>query len=204
MKNIMAMFFSFFLLGCSTPNLNFFDSSTTIIQLPLPTLDNGYTHLTTRVITSSKEYKGFLSAIDTQSNWDHKVAFGMTIGKAKINFQQENLLIFRYRSAWKAVPKILSSKDANVTVGIEESSEKIGAVAQAFFYKVSKKIKKITFKSKQRIVIVNNKRNTLAIPKECIAWFDGCNHCIRSATGRAMCTKRYCKKKAAFRCVKWQ
>jgi len=203
MKNIMIMFFSFFLLGCSTPNLHFFDSSAAIQQLPLPTLDHGYTHLTTRVITSSKEYKGFLSVIDAQSKWDHKVAFGITIGKAKINFQKENLLIFRYRSAWKAVPTMLSSKDSNVTVGIEESSEKIGAVAQVFFYKVSKKIKKITFKSKQRIITVKNQKNTLAVPKECIAWFDGCNHCIRSATGRAMCTKRYCKKKTAFRCVKW-
>jgi len=203
-KNSIIVLCSLVLLGCSTPNLNFFSPHTTLSALSLLHLDRGYTHLSTRVITTYKEYKGFLSSIDAQGGWDHKVAFGITIGKSKIDFQKENLIVYRYRSAFEADAKILSSKEGNVTVGIEESHTKIGAIAQVFFYKVSKKIKKITFKSKQRIDTIKNTHNTSIIPKECIAWFDGCNHCIRSATGRAICTKRYCKKKTAFRCVKWQ
>jgi len=160
--------------------------------------------MSTRVITSPKEYSAFLSTIDAQSGWEHKAAFGIAIGKSKIDFQKENLLVYRYRSALKADSKILSSKEGNVTVQIGESTVKIGAVAQAFFYKISKKIKKITFRSKQRIDTVKNSKNSKTVPKECIAWFDGCNHCIRSATGRALCTKRYCRQKTAFRCVKWQ
>jgi len=199
---------SFLLSGCTTPSLDFFKSGQGIRALALPSIDHGYRHLQTRVITSLDEYTAFLHTIDTQQDWDHKVAFGMTMAKAEIDFAKENLLIYRHmvNSSSKAVvPKILSVKENRAVILLEEQGAKsTGTLYQAFFYTVSKKITQVTFKSKQRVVTVKNSKQTSVIPKECIAWFDGCNHCIRAATGRALCTKRYCKKKAAFRCVKWE
>ncbi len=199
---------SLLLSGCSTSTLDFFKSTQGIRTLTLPSIDRGYRHLQTRVITSSDEYTAFLHAIDAQENWDHKVAFGMTIAKAQIDFTKENLLIYRHMvsSFSKAVvPKILSIKENHAVILLEEQGAKsTGTLYQAFFYTVSKKITQVTFKSKQRVVTVKNSKQTLVIPKECIAWFDGCNHCIRAATGRALCTKRYCKKRGEFCCVKWQ
>jgi len=199
---------SFLMLGCSTSSLNLFKTHTSLSLLSLPTMDHGYRNLTTRVISSVQEYKAFLSSIDAQRNWEHKAAFKGKIAGIKIDFGKENLLIYRYRSkvaARAVISQSTSSTDKTPVVILEELGSTVTErLDQVFFYTVAKEIKKITFKSKQGVVTVKNSRSRTVVPKTCIAWFDGCNHCIRSASGHAICTKRYCKQKAAFRCVKWK
>ena len=197
------------LSGCSVsmPSINLFKGSHVLSPLLLPAADSGYSNLETRVITTEKEYKSFLSAIDTQRYWEHKVAFGMKVAKAHIDFRKENLLIYRYRggAAKAAIAKIVAVGDTNATIQITDSGKALSSSeAQAFFYKVSKKILEVRFQSKQRVVTVKNTKSAAVVPKECIAWFDGCNHCIRSSRGRPLCTKRYCKEKKPFRCIRWQ
>lgn len=197
------------LSGCSVPmpSISLFKSSHALSQLSLPTADSGYSNLKTRVITTEKEYKSFLSAIDTQRYWEHKVAFGMKVAKAHIDFRKENLLIYRYRggASRAAMAKTVAVGDTNATIQITDSGKALSSsAAQAFFYKVSKKILKVRFQSKQRVVTVKNTKSAAVVPKECIAWFDGCNHCIRSSHGKPLCTKRYCKEKKPFRCIRWQ
>ena len=204
---IKIVFFVLILVGCSVPPINLFKGGSPLSLLSLPTADSGYSNLKTRVITTDKEYKAFLSAIDTQRYWEHKVAFGMKVAKAHIDFRKENLLIYRHRSRGSkaASVKTVSHNENNVTVEVTESNETLPArAAQAFFYKVSKKIPKVRFQSKQRVVTVKNTKSSSTVPKECIAWFDGCNHCIRSSHGKPLCSKRYCKEKKPFRCIKWQ
>ena len=197
------------LMGCNVPmpSINLFKGGHTLSQLSLPVVDSGYSNLKTRVITTEKEYKAFLTAIDSQHYWEHKVAFGMKIAKAHIDFQTENLLIYWHRgtTAKAVAAKIVTVDDTNATIEIITSDKAIPATAaQAFFYKVSKKILKVRFQSEQQVITVKNAKNGAMIPKECIAWFDGCNHCIRSSHGKSLCTKRYCKEKKPFRCIRWQ
>ena len=197
------------LAGCNVPmsSVSLFGGSHGISQLSLPAADSGYSNLKTRVITTEKEYKAFLSAIDTQRYWEHKVAFGMKIAKAHIDFGKENLLIYRHRrsNAKTAVVKAVAAKDTNATIQIGVPEKALpSSIAQAFFFKVSKKILKVRFQSRQRVVTVKNTKSAATVPKECIAWFDGCNHCIRSGQGKPLCTKRYCKEKKPFRCIRWQ
>ena len=206
---IKAIILSLLLAGCNVPlpSLDLFKGGSTLSPLSLPSVDSGYANLQTRVITTEKEYRAFLSAIDTQKHWEHKVAFGMKVAKAHVDFRRENLLIYRHHGSGSKVvkAKIASAGDTNATVQIIASEKPLLArTAQAFFYRVSKKILTVRFQSKQQVVTVKNTQSSSVVPRECIAWFDGCNHCIRSSTGRALCTKRYCKKKGAFRCVKWQ
>ena len=208
MKTLLTGMLLLLFTSCSTPTLDFLKQSGALTQLPLPSVERGYSHLTTRVITSDVEYKAFLKAIDLQAGWEHKVEFGIAIAKINIEFNRENLLIYRFRPGISSLPvtsHIVSTTETNATVLLTEGQKKaVVKTAQAFFYKVAKSIKKVTFKNNKRIVTVSNNKGHTSVPKECIAWFDGCNHCIRSATGQTLCTKRYCRKKAAFRCVKWQ
>lgn len=202
------VFFIWFLSGCSVPSINLFKSSM-ISQIPVLPADSGYANLHTRVISSKQEYKAFLGAIDTQKHWEHKLAFAMQIAKNPIDFEKENLLIYRHSS--QHADKILSSRlatasDTGVVIELDERNSTLPSQrVQLFLYKVSKKLPKAIFKSKKRTVTVkNSSRQGSVVPRECIAWFDGCNHCIRSNKGQALCTKRYCKKKDPFRCIKWQ
>ncbi len=209
LQTIKILSFSLALLGCSVPSINLFKGSGTIVQLAVPSADSGYTNLQTRVISSQQEYKAFLAAIDTQKGWEHKIEFGMMIAKAHLDFRQENLLIYRHpsvRGAKRVRAKIVANSDSNATIRVEEGSVALPPrSAQAFFYKVSKKIPKVIIKSKRRVLTIKNStKHRTVVPQECIAWFDGCNHCIRSDKGRALCTKRYCRKKDPFRCIKWQ
>jgi len=201
-------------IGCSVPSLDFLPGGSTISPLSLPVSDHGYRHLHTSVITTQKDFQSLLNTIDAQEGWDHKVAFGIKIGKASINFRKQNLLIYRYTStssAFTADSKIRASKETNTTVWIEEKpSTGTNPTAHAFFYTVSKSVKKVHFQSIGGEEAVENIQSKVAapppsaIPKKCIAWFDGCNHCIRSSTGKPLCTKRHCKQKGDYRCMKWQ
>lgn len=208
-RSLKIIFLVWLLVGCNIPVPHLFSGgSGAVKRLSLPSVDRGYVHLKTRVITTDKEYAAFLSAIDTERSWEHKVAFGIKIAKESIDFRKQNLMIYRHpmsSNPKKLIAKAIRVDEANATVHLAESNESISsAAAQAFFYKVSKKLNKVIFKSKQNVVTVKNVQDTSVVPKECIAWFDGCNHCIRANTGKRMCTKRYCKKKDVFRCVKWQ
>ncbi|NKQ40923.1 MAG: hypothetical protein HF962_05060 [Sulfurovum sp.] len=205
---LKVIIISIVLIGCNTSPLSLFVGSTSFSQLSLPTSDHGYSNLRTRVISSYDEYKAFLRGVDSQKNWDTKVTFGIKIAKQHINFKKDNLLIYRHPASVTPIAlatKTLSSQETNATVFIykDESKSKKKAKYHAFFYKVSKKIKNITFKNKNKAVTIKNSRKSSVVPKECAAWFDGCNHCIRSSEGRIICTKRYCKAKGKFRCVKW-
>ena len=209
LQTLKILFFSLLLLGCSVPPVDLFRGSGTVAQLAVPSVDSGYTNLRTRLISSQQEYKAFLAAVDTQKGWEHKIEFGMTIAKAHLDFRQENLLIYKHpsvRGAKRVRAKILANADSNTTIRVEEERVALPPrSAQAFFYKVSKKIPKVIIKSKKRVLTIKNStKHRAVVPKECIAWFDGCNHCIRSNNGRPLCTKRYCKKKDPFRCIKWQ
>jgi len=196
------------LSGCSTPTLHLPGSTQKIRQLPLPTVDRGYRHLKTRVITSNEEYQAFLHAVEKQEGWERKVAFGMKVAKAKVDFSHEHLLIYRHtvRKGERLLQiKQHSVQEHNATVILEAAKTAVPAqTAQAFFYAVDQKIKRVIFKSPTSRVTVKNSKNSTVAPQECIAWFDGCNHCIRTASGRSLCTKRHCKQKGKFRCVKWQ
>ncbi len=207
-KTGLALFALLFVFaGCNVPMPISFGSSSSIKQLKLPTFDSGYANLQTRVIETKQEYKAFLSDIDSQSGWDKKVAFGINIGKQQVDFSRNNLMIYRHYTASPSVvgTKLISSDEKNATIEIiKKSDSSKGGKYHAFFYEVSKKIKQVTFKGSKKVVTVQNSRNKSAVPKECIAWFDGCNHCIRSADGRSLCTKRYCKTKGEFKCIKWK
>jgi len=202
----VSIIFSYILLGCSVPSFGI-GSNTTFARILLPALDSGYRNLHTRVIISKREYQAFLGSVERQREWDKKVQFAVKLEKANINFREENLLIYRYHTVDSKIhqSKITAAKDHNITVRLTETKQNIPTgKAQVFFYKVSKKIPSIQFRGKQSVVVIKNKHQASAAPRECIAWFDGCNHCIRSGLGKPLCTKRYCSKKGAFRCVKWQ
>jgi len=205
---IKIVLLSWLLMGCNMPPIDLFKGgSDTLSLLTLPAMDSGYANLQTRVIVSKDEYKAFLDAVDAQGHWEHKVAFGMKIAKESISFRTHNLLLYKYQDP-KGITvqaNILHSDENNATVKISKTEKSLPAHApQMFFLKVSKKIAKVTFVSPLNRITIENSQNKSIIPKECIAWFDGCNHCIRSNTGKALCTKRYCKKKGSFRCMKWQ
>ena len=175
---------------CSSP-------SDLVSRVSAPMKDSSYLKLSNRVITSQDEYNAFISRT------------AVKIKETNINFGKSNLIVYRHMensgsTLIKPKPPVIN--DRNATINIERIVAKAGTADMVFyglFYKVDKKIKRITFRSSQGDIVILNTKDS-SIPPECIAWFDGCNHCMRGSDGRAMCTKKYCKNKGEFRCIKWE
>ena len=194
-----AIFFIVIFSACSNINLKlpWNSSSDLVSRISAPIKDSSYLRLSNRVITSQNEYNAFISRT------------AVKIKEANINFGKSNLIVYRHMensgsTLIKPKPPVVS--DTNATITIERIVAKVGTADMVFyglFYKVDKKIKRITFRSSQGDIVILNAKDS-SIPRECIAWFDGCNHCMRGTNGRVMCTKKYCKNKGDFRCVKWE
>ena len=77
----------------------------------------------------------------------------------------------------------------------------------ALAYKIKKSVIDITFDNdvKKEIILNNNIQLSSdgKVPRECLAWYDGCNDCGRRGK-EVVCTERYCVHHDKFRCTKWR
>jgi hypothetical protein len=58
--------------------------------------DNGYEYFDSMVITSSQDFNAFLNEVSQQQRWSYKQAFVDTLLNAKIDFNQEALVLLRH------------------------------------------------------------------------------------------------------------
>ena len=190
----------------------------TIVRIPIPFKESGYSHITTKLYTSQKDFTTFLEKVKQQKYWQERAKTNF-ISSLKINpidFTKYNLLIYimaESSSANKLTIDPPKGDNAHVEININRETPKEGqrGTADMAYYALAYKIKKsvidITFDNGVKKEIILNNNIQLAsdgkVPKECLAWYDGCNDCMRKAQ-EVVCTERYCVHHDKFRCTKWR
>ena len=193
-------------------------SQDTIVRLPIPFKESGYTHITTKLYTSEKDFTTFLEKVKQAKYWQEKEKTNF-ISSLKINpidFTKYNLIIYimaEGSSANKLTIDPPKGDNAHVEININRETAKEGyaSTADMAYYALAYKIKKsvidITFDNglKKEIILNNNIQlgSNVKVPKGCIAWYDGCNDCGRRGND-VVCTKRYCVHHDKFKCTKWR
>lgn len=192
-------------------------NSTTIANIPIPVREHGYSNFETQVIRTQNEMDGFMESVNQQANWNQKANFLESLSLKPIDFGLYNLLIYRITEASGST--ILSvdapkGDENNITIMIGRDEPSIGTTDMAYYalaYKVAKGVQSVTFdngvekKTIENQTITSKQTNTIAVPSQCLEWFDGCNNCGRvSEEGIPVCTEKHCDSYGEFRCTKWK
>jgi len=171
-----------------------------IKNITLPFREIGYSQHSSQVIVSKKVFDDFITQIGNGDNWNKKTEVLEALQNANIDFKKNNLIFYRITRGSGSIKLdvdnsniILNNND--ITINIKESLPSVGTDDMAYYalaYEVNKTIETITFDNKKQKVIVENKGSDMIVPKNCTAWFDGCNNCQKVTGNRTICTARAC------------
>ena len=222
MKRVLTLLLlSIFFIACNSSTM----SKENIIKGPNPPMpvervdipfrDFGYSYFSSTLIDSQASLDEFLLKIMSKDNWRGKTLFLKKLQEDTIDFEVYNLLFYKITEVSGSIrlrpetPKIKTTTEHHVTVKIERVSPEIHTDDMAYYglaYKIGKDITDITFDNSKQKVVIENKASDMIVPKNCRAWFDGCNDCAVIERGMNACTLRACiiDKPEDFRCTKWE
>ncbi len=178
--------------------------------------DGGYSYLPSTIIDSQKALDEFLIKIMATDNWKGKNQFIIEkLQNVEINFEVYNLLFYKITEVSGSIkltpkkPKTRTTTEHHVTIGINRVVPKIVTDDMAYYgllYKIGKDITDVTFDNGRQKVIIENKATSMIVPKNCKAWFDGCNSCATTNDKQVTCTTLAydVDKFEDFRCTKWE
>ena len=183
-----------------------------IQKIEIPFRESGYSQFPSIIINSKASLDSFLAETTDQSNWNQRTEFLEGIQDANIDFEKWNLLLYRITESSGSVQLSVGediSIDANkITIPIKRVVPEIGTTDLAYYalaYQISKSIEEIIFDDQKQKVEIENQATDMIIPKNCKAWFDGCNSCGRVAGGEIECTEMDCvvSHPEDFICTAW-
>ena len=187
----------------------------TILKLPIPVRQHGYSNFKTQLITSQNEFETFLKTVEETKDWKEKQNFIDALKLTPINFRYYNLLLYRMtENSGSTVLAVDAPSGTNkhviVTIGRDKPDTVTSDMAYyTLAYKVLKSVKDVTFDNGLKKNIVKNYNKTAGrrgkVPENCMEWYDGCNNCGRvGPDGDAACTELSCVRYAPFKCTKWR
>jgi hypothetical protein len=222
MKRLLTLLLlSTFFIACNsntTPKKNIIKGPTppmSVEKIDIPFRDFGYTYFSSTLIDSQTSLDEFLLKTMAKDNWRGKTLFLKKLQKHTINFEAYNLLFYKITEGSGSIkltpkaPKTKTTTEHHVTVMIDRVSPKYHTYDMAYYglaYKIGKNIADITFDNGKQKVVIENKASSMIVPKNCKAWFDGCNDCAVIEDGMKACDLRACyvDKPEDFRCTEWE
>ena len=190
-------------------------SQDTIARLPIPFRANGYSKIKTKLYTTKSDFTTFINKVETEKFWnkEEKKNFIDSLQINPIDFTKYNLLIYTMKESSGSTKLTIDppkGDNAHIEIAINRETKEASTTDMAYYalaYKVKKSVIDITFDNgvKKEIILNNNIQlgSDGKVPKECLAWYDGCNECSRKGND-VVCTERYCVHHDKFKCTKWR
>lgn len=218
----MRTFLSFFTLilvitGCNPvyPDMNETVSLKGIVRVPIPFREHGYSELVSKIIVSKQGLDKFLEHVKRQSAWNNKLAFLKTFEYEKIDFSRSNLVFYRLSESSGSIGlEIVSASVEGSHADIQITRSPIpdgmaGTADMAYYmlaYIVDKSVKILNIQIGNQEIKISNKKSDMIVPENCMAWFDGCNNCMKTMNNTGVCTEIACLvyRPQDFRCTKWE
>lgn len=148
MKHLLLFSFLLFLLNQCILNQEVTDE---ITRIHIQEREYGYSNFPTTVIETSDSLNNFLNQLLPQSSWNDKQPFLDSLTQAQIDFNSENLLLFRHTEG--SGSNIVSVKepyleDEIIVIEIKRHIPSVGTCDMAnycFAYRVKKEFRQIKF-----------------------------------------------------------
>ena len=216
-KLLTALILSMFFTACSSDSADKKDPapSEKIAPIAIPFLEHGYNQHPSKLINSQKELDTFLTKVGNEEGWNKKTEFLEKLQNLTMNFKTHNLLFYRMTETSTSNQlnvrnDAISISENDISITIERTVPQVGDTAMAYYalaYKVAKEIQTITFEDGKQKVVIENKKSDMIVPKNCEAWFDGCNECSRNNSHENItCTEMACLvyRPQEFKCTRWE
>lgn len=186
-----------------------------IKNITIPFQEYGYSQQPSKLISSQTEFDKFITQIGNGDSWSQKTEVLTKLQDENIDFKTHNLLFYRMTEGSSAIKLVvqhdkMTINNNQINIPIERTIPEIGTADMAYYalaYAVNKNIETITFDGNIQKVIIENKTSDMIVPKNCMAWNDGCNDCGRIGNGDSVaCTEIACLvyRPQDFRCTKWE
>lgn len=153
MKHLLLFSFLLFILNQCILNNDGDKQEVTdeITRIHIQEREHGYSNFPTTVITSADSLNNFLNQLLPQSAWNDKQPFLDSLTQAQIDFDSENLLLFRHTEG--SGSNIVSVKepyleDEIIVIEIKRHIPSVGTCDMAnycFAYRIKKEFKQIKF-----------------------------------------------------------
>ena len=190
-------------------------TATNIKNIAIPFREHGYSEQSSKLITSETEFDKFITQIGNADSWNKKTETLTILQDENIDFKTHNLLFYRITEGSGSIKLVvkhdkMTIDNNQISIPIDRTVPNVGTADMAYYalaYSVNKKIETITFDDSTQKVVIENKTSDMIIPKNCIAWNDGCNDCGRIGTDKSIaCTEVACLvyRPQDFRCTKWE
>ena len=216
-KLLLLLLLGLFFVSCiddSTKVVQNSASSSMIENINIPFKEYGYNQHSSKLLSSQKELDIFLTQVGNDEHWNNKTDFLAKLQDTPIDFNSHNLLFYRITEGSGSVKLVVDNDNIFINnneaiINIKRTVPSIGTDDMAYYalvYTVHKDVKTITFENSQQKVVLENKKSNMIVPKNCKAWFDGCNYCSQAKDGKGSCTKMECisYRPQDFRCTKWE
>ena len=124
---------------------------TSIKRISIPFREHGYSNFVSLVFHSQSEFDDFISDVNTQSAWNNKADFLQQIQSVSIDFDKENLLLYRFTEPSGSIsltPKAATIENGKITIVIDRNVPEVGTSDVAYYalaYKVNKSIDEVIF-----------------------------------------------------------
>lgn len=182
-----------------------------IVAINIPFQEHGYHNLASQIISSTESFNAFIVDVDKQQGWNHKDDFLQKIKSKVINYEKNNLFLYRLTETSSSNKLTVSQPkydgNNNVIIKIKRDVAEVGDAAMAYYllaYIVDKKVSQLTFDDGKQEATIENSATAFAVPKNCLTWSEGCNSCGRTENGEAVCTQPACPNSIKeFRCEDW-
>ena len=210
-KILLLLSLALIFISCSTDTQKLTTKSATaetIKPIEIPFREHGYANFPSKLITTQTQLDAFVTKIGNDANWNSKTDFLEKVQNENIDFKKYNLLLYRMTEGSGSIKinvdnRAITLNNDEVTIKIERVVPEVGTSDMAYYtlaYRLSKEVKKVIFDDGTQEVIIENKQSDMVVPKNCKAWFNGCNNCFRGG-----CTQEYCLvyRPEDFRCTKW-
>lgn len=121
-------------------------------RISVPFRENGYSNFKTQIIDTESKFRSFVNNVKSQNNWNNKAEFLQTIEAINVDFENENLLIYRLTESSGSITLNVNAatvKNKEMTVKIDRNVPNAGGTADMAYYvlayQLDKNIIKATF-----------------------------------------------------------
>ncbi len=153
---------------------NSITTENTILRVTIPFREHGYSNFETSVIHSQAEFNEFISDVNEQSAWNNKADFLQQIQLPVINYDTENLILFRITEPSGSIiltPQAPVVENNKIIVVINRQVPEIGTsdiANYALAYKVDKTITEILFKNGAAQTLIDLTESITAVQSKLI------------------------------------
>lgn len=180
-----------------------------IARIDIPFRHHSHSFINITVLSSIEEQSTFVAELANLGETSDNTGHLEPLLNAEVDYANYNVLLFPITQNSGSIELDVQDptiSDQTLTVQVIRYLPQGGTTDMAYYalaYQINKNIDQINVWLGDDMSVIENRPGTDIIPKNCSAWFDGCNECSRGPEGLTTCTQKACLSYSQIKCRQW-